>query len=69
MPQYSDRADLPFDLAMAIQEIYALYGDRVSIWDKRKTLIKFGRNTDVDQGRRKLSGTSVVTRPMSLLTR
>lgn len=50
MPNFRDIADLPFDLAMAEQEIYATYGDRVSIWDKRKSLLKFGTNEDIDSG-------------------
>lgn len=37
-----------FELALAEKEIYENYGDRVSIWDKSKTLIKFGENTDLD---------------------
>jgi len=39
-----------FELALAEKEIYGTYGDRVSIWDKSKTLIKFGANADLDTG-------------------
>lgn len=31
-------------IGMALEEIESTYGDRVSVFDKRKTLIKFGRN-------------------------
>jgi len=39
-----------FELALAEKEIYGTYGDRVSIWDKAKTLLKFGENLDLDVG-------------------
>lgn len=41
-----------FELALAEKEIYGTYGDRVSIWDKAKTLLKFGENLDLDAGTR-----------------
>lgn len=50
MANFYDNTNLPFNLALAQEEIFGSYGDRVSIWDKRKTLVKFGYNTDVDTG-------------------
>ena len=37
-----------FNLALAEKEIFELYNKRVSIWDKAKTLVRFGVNPDVD---------------------
>jgi len=37
-----------FNLALAEKEIFELYNKRVSIWDKAKTLMRFGVNPDVN---------------------
>lgn len=37
-----------FNLALAEKEIFELYNKRVSIWDKAKTLVRFGVNPDVN---------------------
>lgn len=37
-----------FNLALAEKEIFQLYNKRVSIWDKAKTLVRFGVNPDVN---------------------
>ena len=37
-----------FRLAHAIRQIKDVYGDDVSIWEKAKSLSKFGRNPDID---------------------
>lgn len=34
----------------AINEIYKTYGDRVDIWDKGKSLLKFGATNNADSG-------------------
>lgn len=39
-----------FKLAHAIRSIEADFGDTVSIWEKAKTLVKFGKNPDLDSG-------------------
>jgi hypothetical protein len=36
-----------FDIALAEREIELTYGDIVSVWDKSKTLAKFGRNANI----------------------
>lgn len=45
--QFTYHADLPGRLALAEQEIYAVYGERVSVWEKRKSLVKFGLNPSI----------------------
>lgn len=50
MTTYHDQTLADFRLALAQEEIFGTYGDRVSIWDKHKTLVKFGYNVDVDTG-------------------
>lgn len=37
-------------IRQAINEIYALYGDVVSVQEKKKSLIKFGRNSAISSG-------------------
>ena len=39
-----------YKLAHAQNAIFDTYGDTVSIWDKAKTLSKFGKNSDLDTG-------------------
>ena len=39
-----------FKLASAVNQIESSFGDTVSIWEKGKTLIKFGLNPDLDSG-------------------
>lgn len=39
-----------FKLAHAIKSINADFGDDVSIWEKAETLVKFGKNPDLDSG-------------------
>jgi len=41
-----------YQLAHAQNVIFDTYGDTVSIWDKAKTLSKFGKNSDLDTGTR-----------------
>lgn len=43
---------LPFAVSMAENEIKARYGDTVSVLTKGKSLLKFGRNDDLDPGTR-----------------
>lgn len=39
-----------FKLAHAVKSISDSYGDDVSIWEKGKILVKFGKNPDLDSG-------------------
>lgn len=40
----------PSILRLAEEEIFSTYGDRVSVFQKKKSLLKFGRRADLDTG-------------------
>lgn len=46
----SSGSTLPGHLDLAIREIKATYGDTVSVYDKNKSLIKFGENATMGSG-------------------
>ena len=46
-PIYSGRYSMDFGVQLAQEEIENTYGDAVSVYDKKKTLLKFGKKVDL----------------------